>query len=49
MLLARVNGLAYLILSVAGEAANTRLDCTSGRVHVGLKGGGVVVRHIWML
>ena len=37
---------AYLVRGVASEASYCGLDCTGGRVDVGLEGGGVVVgRH----
>jgi hypothetical protein len=36
---------AYLVTSTASHVAHSRLNCTGSRVDVGLKGGGVLVRH----
>lgn len=35
----------YLVGSIASDAADGRLNCTSGRVDVGLESGSVLVRH----
>ena len=36
-----------LVSRVAGKASKSPLDSASGRVDVGLKSGGLVVRHVW--
>jgi hypothetical protein len=36
---------AYLISGATGQAAESRLNCTGGRVDVRLKSGGFLVRH----
>ena len=41
----RERQIAYLIASASCEAAESGLDCASGRVNVGLEGGGVLVGH----
>ena len=39
-------GVAHLVLVATGQRADGGLDCARGRVHVGLKSGGVLVRHV---
>lgn len=39
------NARAYLVRSVARQAANGRLDSSSGRVNIRLETGSVLVRH----